>query len=208
MVAHELHLGGGSDREPGSRPTPPAVASEDLHPASELLPLVYEELRRLAASRLRQLPPGQTLQPTALVHDTYLRLVKDHDPGWSGRGHFFGAAAMAMRNILVEHARRKATVKHGGGRRRVELGQDSDPPATIGVDPAEVLSLDAALHRLERSHPRQSRVVMLRYFAGLSLEQIADLMEVGVSTVKRDWRFARAWLRRESGSAHTHEADQ
>jgi RNA polymerase sigma factor (TIGR02999 family) len=106
---------------------------------------------------------------------------------------------MAMRNILVEHARRKDSVKHGGGRRRLDLGLDDQTALSMGLSPSEVLGLDAALCKLEREHPRQSRVVLLRYFAGMSNEQVADLMDTGVSTVKRDWRFARAWLRREMG---------
>ena len=177
----------------------PSRADVDLtrHDASELLPLVYQELRSLAAARLRNLPPGQTLQPTALVHDVYIRLVGDRDPGWNGRAHFFGAAAMAMRNILVDQARRKGAVKHGGSRRRVELFESADGSGHFTFDPAEVLALDQAMSTLEREFPRHARVVALRYFAGLSIEQVADLMDLGLSTVKRDWRFARAWLRRE-----------
>ncbi len=174
-----------------------AAGEGDKRAAAELLPLVYEELRRLASSRLSALPPGQTLQATALVHDAYMRLVGEADPGWNGRAHFFGAAAQAMRNILVDQARRKSAVKHGGDRRRIELDENAAPELTIEIAPGEVLSLDVALERLEVEHPRQSRVVLLRYFAGLSTEQIAELLDVGASTIKRDWRFARAWLQRE-----------
>lgn len=207
MVAEKPGKGGADEQGRAFAQMLRAAGEGDAHAASDLLPVVYDELRRLAASRLRRLPPGQTLQPTALVHDAYLRLIKNSDPGWSGRGHFFGAAAMAMRNILVEHARRKDSVKHGGGRRRVDLGHASDTPLTAELSPGEVLGLDAALDRLEREHPRQSRVVLLRYFAGMTNEQIADMMDVGVSTIKRDWRFARAWLRREMGDDPEQEGD-
>ncbi|MFI4897800.1 MAG: ECF-type sigma factor [Phycisphaerales bacterium JB059] len=182
---------------PGTSPDERPPAPRGLQQADDLLPLVYQELRSLAASRLRTLPPGQTLQPTALVHDVYLRLIGDADPGWKGRAHFFGAAAMAMRNILVDQARRKGSVKHGGGRQRQRFFEDAEPGASWNCDPADVLALDQAMSRLEHEYPRHARVVTLRYFAGLSIEQVAELMDVGISTVKRDWRFARVWLRRE-----------
>lgn len=181
---------------PGGRLDPGRL---ERMPASELLPLVYEELRRLAESRLARLPPGQTLQPTALVHDAYLRLVGDRDPGWNGRGHFFGAAARAMRNILVDQARRKSALRHGGDRRRLILDERGVLDVPVDADTDEVLSLDHVLGRLEQEHPRQAQVVLLRYFAGLTNEQVADLLGVATTTVKRDWRFARAWLRREMG---------
>ena len=160
--------------------------------AADLLPLLYDELRRLAQARLARLPEGQTLQPTALVHEAYVRLVGDEDPGWKSRAHFFGAAAMAMRDILVEQARRKGRVKHAGDRRRVELTDAA--VQCIDLAPADLIALDAALDALADAHPRKHDVVMLRYFAGLPLEQVAELTGLSTRTVERDWRFARAWL--------------
>jgi RNA polymerase sigma factor (TIGR02999 family) len=159
--------------------------------AAELLPVVYAELRRLAAALTAQLPPGQTLQPTALVHEAYLKLVRDRDPGWEGRRHFFGAAARAMREILVDQARRKASAKHGGGARRVELTEGLaliEPPAD------DLLALDEAIQRLQADEPRLGEIVLLRYYAGLSVEETARVVGRSVSTVVREWRFARAWL--------------
>ena len=163
-------------------------------PAAELLPKVYAELRALAASLTSQLQPGQTLQPTALVHEAYLRLVRGQDPGWEGRRHFFGAAARAMREILIEQARRKAAVKHGGHGRRVELAEGMaiiEPPAE------DMLALDEAVRQLQEEDPRLAEIVLLRYYTGLSLEETADVTGASVSTVKRDWRYARAWLARQ-----------
>src|SRR5215471_6202520 len=159
--------------------------------AAELLPEVYAELRRLAAVLTSQLPPGQTLQPTALVHEAYLKLVRDRDPGWEGRRHFFGAAAQAMREILVDQARRKASRKRGGDGRRVELTEGLaliEPPAD------DVLALDEAIQKLQAEEPRLAEVVMLRYYAGLSVEETAGVVAQSVSTVTRQWRQARAWL--------------
>ena len=164
--------------------------------AAELLPAVYAELRRLAAALTARLPPGQTLQPTALVHEAYLKLVRDQDPGWEGRRHFFGAAAQAMREILIEQARRKASQKHGGQAQRVELGEGLawiEPPAD------DLLALDEALRRLQAEDPRLAEVVQLRYFTGLSVEETAGVVGASVRTVKRDWRYARAWLARQLG---------
>ena len=160
-------------------------------PAAELLPKVYAELRALAAALTSQLQPGQTLQPTALVHEAYLRLVRGQDPGWEGRRHFFGAAARAMREILIEQARRKAAVKHGGHGRRVELAEGLaviEPPAE------DVLALDEAVQQLQEQDPRLAEIVLLRYYTGLSIEETAEVIGASLSTVKRDWRFARAWL--------------
>ena len=165
-------------------------------PAAELLPKVYAELRALAASLTSQLQPGQTLQPTALVHEAYLRLVRGQDPGWEGRRHFFGAAARAMRQILIEQARRKAAVKHGGHGRRVELAEGLaviEPPAE------DVLALDEAVRQLQEEAPRLAEIVMLRYYTGLSIEETAEVVGASLSTVKRDWRFARAWLAERLG---------
>jgi RNA polymerase sigma factor (TIGR02999 family) len=164
--------------------------------AEDLIPLVYDELRRLAASRLAHLPPGQTLQPTALVHDAFLRVVGDSDSCWNGQAHFFGAAAVAMRNILVDQARRKSAVKHGGDLKRVPADASDLPDIATVLASEEILSLDPALDQFTASHPRHARVVMLRYFVGMTNEQIAEVMDIGISTVKRDWRFACAWLRR------------
>jgi RNA polymerase sigma factor (TIGR02999 family) len=165
--------------------------------AAELLPLLYEELKTLAAHKMERERRGQTLQATALVHEAYVRLVGDHDPGWNGRAHFFGAAAEAMRRILVERARAKARLKRGADRERVELTEIAVLDETDGVD---VLALDAALERLGRDHPRKARVVSLRHFAGLELAEIAAALEVSLGTVKNDWNYALAWLHRELAS--------
>jgi RNA polymerase sigma factor (TIGR02999 family) len=160
-------------------------------PATELLPEVYAELRRLAAALTTRLRPGQTLQPTALVHEAYLRLVGRRDPGWEGRRHFFAAAARAMREILIEQARRKRSLKHGGGARRVEL---SDGLALIEPPADDLLALDEAMGQLQAERPHLAEVVLLRYYTGLSVEETADVVGRSVSTVTREWRFARAWL--------------
>jgi RNA polymerase sigma factor (TIGR02999 family) len=165
-------------------------------PAAELLPSVYAELRALAAALTRQLQPGQTLQPTALVHEAYLRLVRNQDPGWEGRRHFFGAAARAMREILIEQARRKAALKHGGHGRRVEL---ADGLAVIEPPTEDVLALDEAVRQLQDEDARLGEIVMLRYYTGLSIEETAEVIGASLSTVKRDWRFARAWLAQRLG---------
>ena len=168
-----------------------AINEGDPKAAAELLPLVYTELRKLARSLMAKTPPGNTLQTTALVHEAYLRLVGKEDPGWNGRGHFFAAAAQAMRQILVDQARRKHSAKHGGGRRRTEAGDWElaiEPPAT------DILALDEALARLEREEPRQARIVMLRYFAGLSEKETAAVLDLSLSTIQREWRFARTLL--------------
>lgn len=175
---------------------------EGRRSAETLLPAVYDELRALARSRLRRERPGQTLQATALVHEAYLRVVGDRDPGWNGRGHFFGAAALAMRRILVEQARRKARVRHGGGQRKVELDAPRDdgtaePEPAIEPPDDQVLAVDEAVRRLEAEDPRKGQIVNLRYFAGLTAQETADALGVSIGTVERDWRFIRAWLRTE-----------
>jgi RNA polymerase sigma factor (TIGR02999 family) len=167
------------------------ITAGDEGAAASLLPLVYAELRRLAKSRMAKIPPGQTLQPTALVHEAYLRLVGAHDPGWESRGHFFAAAARAMRDILVEQARRKASIKHGGDRRRV--GAD-EVPLSIEPPSEDLLALNEALERLERDDPRKGQIVMLRYFAGLSREETADALGLTVRTIDREWRYIKTWL--------------
>lgn len=161
--------------------------------AAELLPLVYADLRRLAASHLSGQRPGQTLQPTALVHEVYLKMVGTADPGWEGRGHFFGVAAIAMREIIVDHARRKGAEKRGSGRKNVPLSAAAEI-SVAGASLDEALAVDEALKRLETAHPRQARIVLLRYFAGLSEDEIAEALGITTRTVERDWRFARAWL--------------
>jgi RNA polymerase sigma factor (TIGR02999 family) len=170
-----------------------AAGAGDPTAAAELLPLVYDELRTLAAARLADEKPGHTLQPTALVHEAYVRLVGGGQAvEWDGRGHFFAAAAEAMRRILIEAARRKQSLKRGGGRRRLDLA-DVDP-ATGGPD-FDLLALDDALGRLERKDPRKAALVKLRFFAGLTVEQAARALGVAPSTADEDWAYARSWLR-------------
>lgn len=172
-----------------------AAAHGDPHAAEQLLPLVYDELRKLAAARLAQEKPGQTLQATALVHDAYIRLVdSEASQHWNGRGHFFAAAAEAMRRILVESARRKARVKHGGELLRLDIEPDELLAAEISAD---IVALDEALNRLAANDIQSANLVTLRYFAGLTILQAAEIL--GVSPRKADslWSFARAWLRRE-----------
>jgi len=164
--------------------------------AEKLLPLVYDELRKLAQARMAHLAPGQTLQPTALVHEAYMRIVGDADPGWDHRGHFFGAAAQAMRDILVEQARRRASLKRGGDRQRVDA-EHAEPAIEAPTD--DVLAVHEALERLEAEDPRKRRIINLRYFAGLSNEETAAAMGVSVGTIEREWRYIRAWLKRELG---------
>jgi RNA polymerase sigma factor (TIGR02999 family) len=171
---------------------------QELRPAAELLPVVYAELRRLAAALAGRLPPGQTLQPTALVHEAYLRLVDDQDPGWNGRRHFFGAAARAMRDILVEQARRKAAYKHGGGAQRVEW---TESLAIIEPPTSDLLAVDEAIQKLQAERPQLAEIAMLRYFAGLSVDETAAVLGISASTLAREWRFARAWLVRQLGDA-------
>ena len=172
-----------------------AAAAGDPTAAAELLPLVYDELRQLAAARMAAEAPGQTLQPTALVHEAYLRLV-GNDPGvqWNGRGHFFAAAAEAMRRILVDNARRRHSGKRGGEMRRVDL--DAAAPAVLPEESAaeDLLALDEALRQFEAEEPLRARLVKLRYFAGLSIPEAAAALGVSVATAKRHWVYARSWL--------------
>lgn len=162
--------------------------------AEELLPLVYDELRSLARARMAKEAPGQTMQATVLVHEAWLRLVGDADPGWNGRGHFFGAAALAMRRILVEQARRKARGKHGGELARVDF---DDVEAAVEPPGDNVLAVEEALCRLEARDERKGRIVNLRYFAGLTVEETAEALGVSIGTIEREWRFIKSWLQVE-----------
>jgi RNA polymerase sigma factor (TIGR02999 family) len=168
--------------------------SGDPKAAEELLPLVYDELRRLAAARMAHEAPGQTLQPTALVHEAWLRLTGSIRQEWRGREHFFSAAAEAMRRILVENARRKLRLRHGGGLVRVNVDAIDLP---IAQDDAKCLQVHEALDRLAETDARKAEVVKLRVFAGLQVQEIAALFNVSEKTVQRDWAFAKAWLSRE-----------
>ena len=177
------------DSRPSSRPPDPSTESGS---SADLLPQVYDELRRLARARLAREPSGLTLQPTALVHEAFLRVAGDKaDRRWDKRGHFFAAAAIAMRRILVERARHYRRIKHGGAQHRVEL--DSESPAIAPTIP-DVLAIDQALTRLEQMDKQKAQVVMLRYFAGLTIEETAAAMDLSPATVKNEWAFARAWL--------------
>ena len=168
-----------------------AAASGDRTASADLLPLVYDELRALAKARLQREAPGQTLQPTALVHEAYLRLVGDEDPGWEGRGHFFAAAAQAMRRILVEKAREKMAMKRGGGWQRVAVEGDDVP---IEPPSEEVLAIDEAIKRLEQEDPRKGQIVNLRCFAMMSTAETAAALGVSTETIRREWRYIRTWL--------------
>src|SRR5262245_5158347 len=167
-----------------------AIGEGDPHAAEQLLPLVYDELRRLAAQRLAREAPGQSLQATALVHEAYLRLVGGGQD-WDSRGHFFAAAAEAMRRILVENARRKRSLKGGGGL----LRQDAAEAQVVAPEPAEdLLALDEALDRLAALDPRKAELVKLRYFAGMTIDEAAGALGISPATAKRHWTHARAWL--------------
>src|SRR5207249_4975229 len=172
-----------------------AIEHGDPTAAEQLLPLVYDELRKLAAQKLAQEAPGQTLQPTALVHEAYLRLVDvEQAQPWNSRGHFFAAAAEAMRRILIEQARRKCSQRRGGARRRAALRDDDLIETPLDED---LLDLDEALARLEAADPQAAELVKLRVFAGMTTEEIAQVQGTSPRTVKRNWAYARAWLGRE-----------
>jgi RNA polymerase sigma factor (TIGR02999 family) len=168
-----------------------AIEDGDSHASARLLPLVYNELRKLATRRLAQEKPGQTLQATALVHEAYLRLVGDQPGTWDSRHHFFAAAAEAMRRILVENARRKQRVRHGGGKRRVDL---DDACSLVQPPSDDLLALDEALTRLAALNPVRAEVVKLRFFAGLTIPEVAQALGISQPTVERYWAFARTWL--------------
>jgi len=173
-----------------------AVEQGQLRPAEELLPPVYEELRKLAAARLANEKPGQTLQPTALVHEAWLRLLgPDHSPqSWEGRSHFFGAVAEVMRRILVDRARQKLRLKHGQGRRVVSLDELPELSLPEEFENDDLLLVDEALERLEARDPQKAAVVKLRYFAGLNHAETASALRLSEKTVQRYWQFAKAWL--------------
>jgi RNA polymerase sigma factor (TIGR02999 family) len=172
-----------------------AIEQGNQQAAKQLLPLVYDELRQLAAQRLAQERPGQTLQATALVHEAYLRLVDvEQAQHWNSRGHFFAAAAEAMRRILVERARRKGRIRHGGDLQRVDL---LDAEVAVPSDDEQLLLLDEGLTRLAAGRPQAAELVKLRFFAGLTLEETASLLALSPRTARRLWAFARAWLRRD-----------
>jgi RNA polymerase sigma factor (TIGR02999 family) len=172
-----------------------AIDHGDPHAAEQLLPLVYDELRQLAAAKLAREAPGQTLQATALVHEAYLRLVDaDQAQRWDSRGHFFAAAAEAMRRILIDHARRKQADRHGGGWRRLELLETELAIDSTGDD---LFAVDEALSRLATSEPEAARLVELRFFAGLTLDEAAQSLGISSRKAYRQWAYARAWLRRE-----------
>jgi RNA polymerase sigma factor (TIGR02999 family) len=180
-----------------------AIEQGDPHAASQLLPLVYQELRRLAAQKLAAEKPGQTLQATALVHEAYLRLVDvEKAQHWNSRGHFFAAAAEAMRRILVEQARRKRRPKHGGDRHRVGLAE----VLSIAEAPSDdLVALDEALNRFEAIDPVAAKLVNLRYFAGLTMDEAAKTLGLSMRTAERNWTFAKTWLYRELCAAHSRD---
>ena len=174
-----------------------AVREGDEHAAERLLPLVYEELRKLAHQRMAQEPRGHTLQATALVHEAYLRLVGDQETGWDNKGHFFAAAAEAMRRILIERARKYGRRKHGAGAKRMDL---MEADAVVEPESVDLLGLDEALGRLEQHDRRMSEIVKIRFFAGLTIEQTALALGVTSRTINRDWTAAKAWLHHEMTS--------
>jgi RNA polymerase sigma factor (TIGR02999 family) len=174
-----------------------AIDQGDPAAAGRLLPLVYDELRALAARRLAREQQAHTWQPTALVHEAYVRLVANEpDRPWNGRRHFFAAAAEAMRHILIDHARHKQTLKAGGGRQRLDVAEIDPPAPEPGVD---LLALDEVLVKLEQKDARKAELVKLRFFVGLTIEQAADILGISTTTADKDWAYARAWLRAELG---------
>lgn len=174
------------------------AASGDTEAARQIFPAVYKELRGIASARLAHLPRGGTIQTTALVHEAYLRIVKRHPAGWESLRHFYFAAARAMRDILVEEARRKTAGKRGGGANHVPLDEEA---WAFESSPEDVLALDAALGRLEREDAEGHRLVLLRFYAGLKLSEIAEILGASERTAERKWRFLRVWLAREMGAS-------
>ena len=173
-----------------------AVTAGDERAADRLLPQVYEHLRELAKGHLRRERPDHTLQATALVHEAYIRLVGSHEVAWENRAHFYVAAAEAMRRVLIEHARKRGRIKRGGDRKRVPL---SAVYLAEEAHPEEIMSVDTAIRRLEERDSRMARIVRLRFFAGLSVEDTAETLGLSDRTVRREWALARAWLHRELG---------
>ncbi|WP_152054429.1 sigma-70 family RNA polymerase sigma factor [Tautonia marina] len=173
------------------------IEQGDPRAVERLLPLVYDELRRLAARQLAREAPGQTLQPTALVHEAYLRLIGPSQVGWEGRGHFYAAAAEAMRRVLVDAARRRQSLRRGGELRRREL---LDGDLKIEPDSDNILDLDEALTRLRAEDPRAAELVTLRVFSGMTIEEVAQVLAISPRTANRTWAYARAWLGRELGA--------
>jgi RNA polymerase sigma factor (TIGR02999 family) len=169
----------------------------DSQAADKLLPVVYDELRKLASAKMARESGGQTLQPTALVHEAWLRLGADEQPTWQNRAHFFASAAEAMRRILIERARRRRAQRHGGGLQRVDIDDPVNAIAAPAEADEELLAVHEMLERLARHDARKAELVKLRYFAGLTLEESAEVLGVAVPTAKRDWAYARAWLFRE-----------
>ncbi len=185
---------GGTDNMSDATVILDAIKAGDTKAADELLVLVYDELRRLAASKLAHEAPGQTLQPTALVHEAWLRLLGDRTPAFNDREHFFRACAEAMRRILIDRARRKQTKRHGGGYQRVDF--EGFDPATPAVDD-QLLAVDEALHKFAVGYPVQAELVKLRYFGGLTNAEVSGVMGISISTAKNYWTFSRAWLLNE-----------
>lgn len=195
-MGHHDHL---TQADPNTEDEP----TTDIDPGTEhdgrvLAEQLYKDLHRLAQARMRRLPPGQTLQPTALVNEVYLRLMGKNEPNWDGKRHFFGAAARAMRDVLVDHARQKATAKRGKGQVRchsiVTFANGDD---ALELSAEDILALQRALEKLERAHPQMAELVLLRYFAGLTVREIAESWGLTTRTVEKKWSFARAWLQRE-----------
>ena len=168
-----------------------AISAGDDHASEQLLPVVYDELRRLAAARMSQEAAGHTMQPTALVHEAWLRLVGGQKQSWENRAHFFGAAAEAMRRILIERARRKSRLKRGSGQALLDIA-DLDVATAMPDD--KVLLVDEALEQLKLEDPEKAKIVLLKFFAGLTNEQTAEILNVNERTVRRQWEFAKAWL--------------
>lgn len=175
----------------GLPPTPGSRQPAEPRSAEDLLPIVYEELRRIAAHKLARQTPGVTLQPTALVHEAWLRMTRNDPTGFAGRAHFFAAAAEAMRHILIDAARRKLAKRHGGGLQRVDIDEFEMPAL---VEDEELLAVHEAMDRLAAENPKQAQLAKLRYFVGLSFAEAAEILEISVPTAKRHWAFARAWL--------------
>ena len=171
-----------------------AARQSDAHAASELLSLVYEELRRLAAAKMASEAPGQTLQATALVHEAWLRLTGDEKRQWNDRTHFFAAAAEAMRRILVDNARRKRADRHGGGQHRTDMPEIASP---VAENEDQVLAVNEALEKLAAQDKQKAELVKLRYFVGMTIEEAAEVLGISTGTAKRHWAYARAWLAQE-----------